>query len=164
MRTNPLAALGRRLGRSPTVMRGAPVIAWLEQWLRRLTHGRAGLLDVAGLPSLELTVTGRRTGLPRTVSLLYVPDGPDTYLLVGSNWGRAEHPSWSTNLNAVNEAEINCGGKRFAVQVRRLGGAERDTAWQRAVTVWPGYRMEQHRAGAQQFRLYRLTRISQQSS
>lgn len=127
--------------------------------MRRLSHGRVGLLDVAGLPSLELTVAGRRTGLPRTVSLLYVPDGSDTYLLVGSNWGRTAHPSWSANLDAVDEAEINSGGTRFLVGVRRLSGAERDAAWQRAVTAWPGYRMEQQLAGSRQFRLYQLTRI-----
>src|SRR5689334_6416317 len=95
---NPLSALGRAIARIPWVMRTGPVVIVLERVIRRLTGGRHGVLDLAGLPSMELTVRGRKSGLPRTVSLLYVPDGPERYLLIGSNWGRPEHPSWSANL------------------------------------------------------------------
>lgn len=84
---NPLSALGRAIARIPWVMRTGPVVVVLERIIRRLTGGRHGVLDLAGLPSMELTVRGRKSGLPRTVSLLYVPDGPERYLLVGSNWG-----------------------------------------------------------------------------
>ncbi|MBF6175739.1 nitroreductase family deazaflavin-dependent oxidoreductase [Nocardia blacklockiae] len=140
-------------------MRAAPVIARVERFVRRVSRGRHGVLDLAGLPSMELTVAGRKTGVPRTVSLLYVPDGPGSYLLIGSNWGRPEHPAWSANLNAAEHAEIHSGGERFKVRVRRLAGSERDSAWQRAVTYWPGYRMEQRLAGSRVFRIYQLTRI-----
>ncbi len=156
---NPLPAVGRAIARRPSVMRAAPAVVRLERLVRRLSGGRHGVLDIAGLPSMELTVTGRKSGLPRTVSLLYVPDGPDTYLLVGSNWGRPGHPAWSANLDAAEHAEIHSGGEHFKVRVRRLAGPERDSAWQRAVAYWPGYTMEQRLAGPRLFRIYQLSRI-----
>ncbi|MCX4092607.1 nitroreductase family deazaflavin-dependent oxidoreductase [Nocardia sp. alder85J] len=159
MPKNPLRALGRAIANRPAAMRAAPLIIRVERFVRRLTGGKHGVLDVAGLPSMELTVTGRKSGVPRTVSLLYVPDGPGAYLLVGSNWGRPGHPSWSANLNAADRAEMHSGGDRFEVKVRRLTGDERDRAWHRATTYWPGYLMEQRLAGDRRFRLYELTRI-----
>ncbi|NKY86214.1 nitroreductase family deazaflavin-dependent oxidoreductase [Nocardia veterana] len=156
---NPLPALGRAIARIPWVMRTGPVVAVLERIVRRLTRGRHGVLDLAGLPSMELTVLGRKSGLPRTVSLLYVPDGPDRYLLVGSNWGRPEHPSWSANLAAASDAEVHTGGRRVKVRVDHLSGAERERAWERAVAYWPGYAMEQRLAGTRRFRLFQLTPI-----
>ena len=156
---NPLPALGRTLARMPWVMRTGPVIAVLERSVRRLTRGRHGVLDLAGLPSMELTVLGRRSGVPRTVSLLYVPERPDRYLLVGANWGRSEHPSWSANLAAATDAEVHSGGARIKVRVEHLRGAARERAWERAVAYWPGYAMEQRLAGPRRFRLFELTPI-----
>ncbi len=140
-------------------MRAAPAIIRLERTVRRLTGGRHGVLDVAGLPSLELTVAGRKSGEPRTVSLMCVPEGPDAFLLVGSNWGGPQHPSWSANLNAAEYAELHMRGERFKVRVQRLSGPERYRAWQRAVEVWPGYAMEQELVPGRLFRLFELTRI-----
>ncbi|WP_068007603.1 nitroreductase family deazaflavin-dependent oxidoreductase [Nocardia pseudobrasiliensis] len=159
MPRNPLPALGRAIASRPLAMRAAPAIIRLERLVRRLTRGKHGVLDIAGLPSIELTVAGRKSGLPRTVSLLYVPEGPETYLLVGSNWGRKEHPVWSVNLSAADHAELHSGGERFKVRVRRLEGGERAAAWQRAVTYWPGYAMEARLAQPREFRLYELTRL-----
>lgn len=141
-------------------MRGGPAVVVLERIIRRLSKGRIGILDVAGLPSLELTVVGRKSGLPRTVSLLYVPDLIDkkVFLLLGSNWGRPEHPAWSANLSASDHAELHVGGERFTVNVRRLRGIDRERAWQRAVEYWPGYVMEQRLAGERLFRMFELTR------
>lgn len=156
MVSNPLPAVGRLLASWPWVMRLAPAILALERTVRRVSGGRHGVLDLAGLPSVEVTVTGRKTGLPRTVSLLYVPDGKN-YLLVGSNWGRRQHPAWSANLLHADKAELNTGGARFEVAVRTLDGPEREQAWQRAVAFWPGYAMEQRLAGARVFRLFILT-------
>jgi len=156
---SPLPVVGRALGRRPSVMRAAPAILRLERLVRRLTRGRHGVLDLAGLPSMELTVAGRKSGVPRTVSLMYVPDGPDSYLLVGSNWGRPQHPSWSANLNAAEYAEIHSRGQRFKVRVQRLSGPDRYRAWNRATSRWPGYAMEQRLAPDRPFRLYELTKM-----
>lgn len=140
-------------------MRLSGQIPYLERLVRRLSGGRLGVLDLAGLPSIELTVTGRKSGMPRTTSLLYVPYG-EAYLLVGSNWGQQEHPAWSVNLLHTDKAELHQNGERFDVSVARLTGVERDHAWQHAVTFWPGYAMEQRLAGAREFRLFELRRYA----
>ncbi|MEV6276032.1 nitroreductase family deazaflavin-dependent oxidoreductase [Nocardia sp. NPDC051832] len=159
-KVNPLPALSRTLAARPIAMRTAPVVLTLDRTVRRITRGRSGILDVAGLPSLELTVAGRRSGLARTVSLLYVPDprDPDTFLLIGSNWGRTRHPEWSANLAAAERAELHWRGERFEVEVHRLASADRERAWERAVAFWPGYVMEQQLAGDRIFRLFELRR------
>ncbi|MFD7846384.1 nitroreductase family deazaflavin-dependent oxidoreductase [Nocardia sp. NPDC059764] len=159
-RWNPLPRLGRALARRRTVMHAEPLVFALERLARRTTKGRKGILDVAGLPAMELTVAGRRTGLPRTVSLLYTPDLLDEkrFLIVSSNWGKPEQPSWSANLRHAEAAELTVRGERFSVRVRELTGDDRDRAWRRALEFWPGYAMEQRLAGTRRFRLFELTR------
>ena len=49
------------------------------------TDGRVGRRMI-GVPTLLLRTTGRRSGLPRTVALVYAEDG-DCYVLVASNHG-----------------------------------------------------------------------------
>ncbi|WP_051179297.1 nitroreductase family deazaflavin-dependent oxidoreductase [Nocardia concava] len=160
-RFNPLPRLGRSLARRRTTMRLAPAVFALERFTRRVTKGRKGILDVAGLPALQVTVPGRRSGIPRTVTLLYVPDPYDEkrFLIVSSNWGQHEQPAWSANLRAVDRAELEVRGERFPVRVRQLTGGDRDRAWRRALEFWPGYGMEQRLAGERRFRLFELERI-----
>src|SRR5689334_11157082 len=59
-------------------------------------------LRLRGLKLLELTTTGARSGLPRTVTLGWFPDinpdAKDTWLVVASNSGAAQHPAWYINM------------------------------------------------------------------
>ncbi len=154
---NPL----RRLARNPTayrrlVLTGAPVIEALEAVLRFLSAGRVGVLDVAGLPGIRITASGRKTGLARTATLQYTPvDGG--LVVVGSNWGRRRHPAWSANLAAAQQVSVRRRGEVFTAAVRLLTGAERDRAWAAVVARWPNYRIAETRAGGRQFRLFLLT-------
>ena len=160
MVANPLPMLARRLAQWRWVMRTTPVVLWLERLVRRLSRGRMGVLDLVGLPAMELTVAGRRSGLPRTTSLLYVPLGAD-YLVVGSNWGRPNHPVWSSNLRAAETAVVHHGGERFRVRVEGVTGARRAELWRRAVDFWPGYEMERELSGGREFRMFELRRMDQ---
>jgi hypothetical protein len=45
-----------------------------ERALRTVTRDRIGVLDVVGLPSIQLTVAGRKTGTRRTIALQCVAD------------------------------------------------------------------------------------------
>src|SRR5688572_13329191 len=78
-----------------------------HMWLYRVTRGRIGH-RAAGLASLLLTTTGRRSGAARTVALTYVPDGRD-YVVVASNGGADRHPAWWLNLAARPEATVQVG-------------------------------------------------------
>ncbi|ORB73899.1 nitroreductase family deazaflavin-dependent oxidoreductase [Mycobacterium scrofulaceum] len=154
---NPL----QRLARNPAAYRrllldGRPVAESLEALLRFATGGRRGVLDLAGLPNVRITTSGRKTGLARTATVQYVPV-ENGLLLVGSNWGRERHPSWSANLKATQRVTVRRRGERFVATVRLLSGEERDEAWSTALAHWPNYRVAQERAGRRQFRLFLLT-------
>lgn len=152
---HPLRALVRRAGTHRWLLRVAPPLVRAENWLRRRSGNRLNLIGIAGLASLQLTVPGRRTGAPRTVALLTIPE-PGGYLLVGSNWGRPQHPSWSANLLAVDAALVSTGSGERQVSVRLLTGGERAAAWATALDYWPGYQMEFEESGGREFRLFRL--------
>jgi deazaflavin-dependent oxidoreductase (nitroreductase family) len=154
---NPL----QRVARNPTAYRtlvlpGRPIAQGLEAALRFTSAGRIGVLDVIGLPCVQITTSGRKTGLARTATVQYVPVD-DGLLVVGSNWGRERHPSWSANLKAAERVTVRRRGQRFVAKVRLLTGVERDKAWATVVAHWPNYQVAQDRAGRRQFRLFLLT-------
>ncbi|MFE3793072.1 nitroreductase family deazaflavin-dependent oxidoreductase [Nocardia tengchongensis] len=155
MASTVLPRVARRLGTYRWVMHGSGTILASDRLVRRATRGRHGVLDIAGLPSLELTVVGRKTGLPRTTSLLYVPND-DSILLIGSNWGSTQHPSWSANLRSAATAVVHVGGRRFPVTVTQITGVERKRSWDTAVEFWPGYEMEHDLSGGRTFRVFEL--------
>jgi deazaflavin-dependent oxidoreductase (nitroreductase family) len=154
---NPL----QRVARNPTayrwlILRGRPIAEGLDALLRFASTGRVGVLDLTGLPNVQVTTSGRKTGLARTATVQYVPTG-DGLIVVGSNWGREHHPSWSANLKATERVTVRERGHRFTAKVRLLEAAERETAWAAALAHWPNYQIAQDRAGGRQFRLFLLT-------
>ncbi|MEU9609437.1 nitroreductase family deazaflavin-dependent oxidoreductase [Streptomyces sp. NPDC048057] len=129
----------------------------LDRAVHRLTRGRV-LLTARMLPGLVLTARGARSGLPRATPLACLrEDGTDTWLLVGSNFGRDHHPAWTANLIAHPDVEINWKGRDVPVRARLLEGDERARAWDGALEFWPPYAAYQARIG-RQIRLFRLTR------
>ncbi|CQD11266.1 deazaflavin-dependent nitroreductase family protein [Mycolicibacterium conceptionense] len=131
------------------------LISPIERLLRRASRGRLGVLELAGLPSLNLTVPGRKSGMPRTVTVQYVADDP-SLLVVGSNWGLAKHPEWARNLAATDHARIDRNGHRETVTVELLTGAERQRAWRTILDFWPNYALAQKRAGSRRFQIFAL--------
>lgn len=151
----------QRIARHPWVYRWfvlaqQPLIERIESVLRWITRNRFGVLDLAGLPCVQITVPGRRSGLARTTTVQYVPDR-EGMLLVGSNWGRPDHPSWAANLQSARQARVRCRGEEFIADVQPLTGHHRDTAWNTIVTHWPNYAIAQDLAAHRRFRLFMLT-------
>jgi deazaflavin-dependent oxidoreductase (nitroreductase family) len=152
---NPLTRLARRLGRYPGLMRTAPVVTRLDRVLHTVSRGRFSLVGLAGMPSLRLVTTGRRTGRSRTHDLLYTPYG-DRYVVVGSGWGRPDHPAWTLNLMADPNATIVVRGRSIPVVARQVGGPELAELWALAVRNWPAYVLERRLAG-REFRIFVLS-------
>lgn len=152
---NPLSILARWLGTHEWLMRLAPMIIWVESHMRRWTNNRASLVGIAGLPSLQITVPGRKSGIPRTTALLCVPIG-DSFVVTGSNWGRPKHPVWSANLLVADVADVQVGAATRKMAVRAVEGAERERLWAGIVYYWPGYEMERRIAGGREFRMFLL--------
>lgn len=110
--------------------------AWaFHRTLYKVTGGRVGLRkarpDKWGM--LRLTVTGRRSGEPRSVILGYLQDGPNMVTLAMNGWAPPE-PAWWLNLQATSEAMAEVDGSRVAVRGRAAHGAERERLW----NLWRG--------------------------
>ena len=88
------------------------------------TGGRIGH-RVLGVPTLMLTTTGRRSGQPRTNSLVYAADGED-YLIVASKGGSDSPPAWLLNLTANPQVGIQVGRKQFKGVTRVIDASDPD--------------------------------------
>jgi deazaflavin-dependent oxidoreductase (nitroreductase family) len=103
----------------------------------RLSRGR--LMNTVGTaPVLLLTSTGRRSGQPRTVPVVYLADG-ERQIVVGSNAGNKRTPAWSYNLQANPDAEVEIRGKRTHVRARVVDGDERAELWRRVNDMYEGF-------------------------
>ncbi|BCJ52444.1 hypothetical protein Asp14428_39190 [Actinoplanes sp. NBRC 14428] len=151
-------ALLRRLGSQRWFAALGRHLAGVDRRLYRLTDGRWSVIGRHQLPTLLITTTGRRSGLPRTQPLLYAVDG-DGYVVVGSNWGQAHHPAWSANLLARPAARITLGGRELDVHAALAEGDERDRLWGMVQRIWPGYASYAKRAGTREIRIFRLTPV-----
>src|SRR5918995_182327 len=126
----------------------------VDRALQRLTKGRIDALGRRHLPTLLLTTVGAKSGLPRTVPLLYVADG-DGWVVTASNWGQRHHPAWSGNLLASPDATVEVGGRTVPVRAELAEGEVRDLLWSRVTTVWPAYDTYEERSG-RHIRVFRL--------
>lgn len=155
---NPVKVALEQPGVYRVMMRWRGLANLSERSLRTVTRDRIGVLDVVGLPSIQLTVAGRKTGILRTIALQCVPDG-DVLLVVASNWGSDRHPAWSANLMATKQVIVGRREKQFRASVRLLVGVERNKAWNKALHFWPNYRIAQEMAGGREFRIFALERV-----
>lgn len=146
----------QRVATSTAFRRVAPrILPPLDRALHRVSGGRL-LLARGLLPGLVLTTTGRRSGQPRATPLMCVPEPAGTWLVVGSNFGQADHPAWTANLLADPAADVSYDGVDTPVVATLLEGPERDAAWAAALEVWPPFASYQA-AVDRQLRLFRLT-------
>ncbi|MFD9333154.1 SDR family NAD(P)-dependent oxidoreductase [Streptomyces sp. NPDC060028] len=114
--------------------------------LQGQTQGRLSVGRALGVASLLLTTTGARTGQPRPTPLFYV-EHADGYAVIGSNFGQARHPAWTTNLLKDPTATVTTAGADIPVTARLLTGTEREEAWNKILTLSPGYQTYNDRSG-----------------
>ena len=75
-----------------------------------LTGGRLGW-SAGGMPVIELTTMGRRSGQPRTTMLTSPYQEGSTIVIVASRGGDDHHPAWYLNLRDHPEVTVSVGGK-----------------------------------------------------
>jgi deazaflavin-dependent oxidoreductase (nitroreductase family) len=96
--------------------------------LLRITGGRVS--GVYLVPAMLLTTTGAKTGLQRTLPLVYLSDDAGL-ILVASNFGGEHHPGWYHNLIASPNVEVLAGddsGSYVAAEIP-THRAERTWLW-----------------------------------
>ena len=98
-------------------------------------------MRVMGRPLLLLHTVGARSGRTRTTMLGWFPDTTDRgWLVVASFAGAARHPAWFLNMaRNPDRVWVEIGGAKVRVRPESLGGADRADAWQRVVSLAPGY-------------------------
>lgn len=130
----------------------------LDPPLLRVTGGRVS--SVYPVPVMLLTTTGRKSGQPRTLPLLYITDG-ERLMLIASNYGGTSHPAWYRNLTANPQVEVLAGKRSGTYTASEITDPdERDRGWERALDQYAGYADYEVRSGDRTIPLIRLDRIT----
>jgi F420H(2)-dependent quinone reductase len=105
--------------------------------LYRATGGRIGG-SMGALRVLLLTTTGRKSGQPRTVPLVYFEDG-ERLVIIGSKGGDPRDPLWWSNLKQTPQATVQIGAESRPVRARLASAEERARLWPRIKQENPAY-------------------------
>ena len=140
----------------------AAKLAPLDAKVVRRSGGKFGLLGNYGLPQCLLTTVGRKSGQPRTVTLLYGTLKGEI-ILVGSNFGQSHHPAWALNLEADPKCVLSTNGDEYEMVSRLISDPEtREDIWQLMADVWPAYNLYRGTAG-RQIKIFALTPVGDRS-
>jgi deazaflavin-dependent oxidoreductase (nitroreductase family) len=132
------------------------VLRHLDDVVVRLTKGRTSAPEVlAGLPVLDVTTTGRKSGLRRTSHLIAVPVD-DTLALLGTNFGQPSTPAWVLNLEADPRATVVHAGRSREVVARLATEEEQAGVLAASTRVYGGYLKYQQRISHRRLRIFLL--------
>jgi|GEM_PF-226567 len=113
--------------------------------LLRLTRGKLGW-TASRMLVLELTTTGRRTGLPRSTLLTAPITEGDHLVVVASRGGDPKHPAWFLNLRDEPRVMVAAGGRPPMPMIAHIAaGTERDRLWPLITRDHPNYARYQAR-------------------
>ena len=97
--------------------------------LLKLSGGRIGW-EGSGMPVLELTTKGRKTGRPRSVMLTSPLQEGSTIVVVASRGGDDHHPAWFLNLRDDPDVEVRYkGAAQQPMKARVADAGERARLW-----------------------------------
>ncbi|KQH75946.1 hypothetical protein AO501_18040 [Mycobacterium gordonae] len=113
----------------------------LHAAMYRWTRGRA---QNPRYPTMLLTVTGRRTGKPQTVPLIYINDA-ERFVIAAAYAGSDNDPAWWLNLQANPHAVAQVHNERFNVEAELAPAERRPELWQRLVEMYPYFTEYQQR-------------------
>ena len=115
---------------------GRTIYRWHVR-LYRLTQGFIGHKSPVG-PMLILETRGRKSGLARSVTLLFhEKDGH--YYVVASNGGRPGNPEWLLNVRQNREVSVQVGANKFAARARAVPSTDEPARWNELVNHYGGW-------------------------
>lgn len=109
----------------------------------RETDGEEGYLW-NGVPTLLLTTIGRKTGLERTIPIIFT-EAKGKIFIIGSQGGHPDHPLWYLNILADPHVKVQIKGDVFDALARPAESPEREELWAEALKQWPNYDVYQSR-------------------
>jgi len=111
----------------------------VHRTLIAVSFGKLGH-HVAGMPVLELTTTGRKSGEARSCMLTSPLQVGDSYVIVASRGGDDHHPAWFLNLQANPDVQVAIEGKPKAPRRARIATAEeRAEMWPKITAKYKNY-------------------------
>jgi deazaflavin-dependent oxidoreductase (nitroreductase family) len=111
----------------------------IHRGLLTISGGRLGW-HAGGMPVLELTTTGRKSGQPRTVMLTSPVQEGGAIVIVASRGGDDQHPAWFLNLRDHPDVEVAFAGKpKESMRARVATPDERAALWPRVTSGYKGY-------------------------
>jgi deazaflavin-dependent oxidoreductase (nitroreductase family) len=125
----------------------------IDRLLIPRTHGKFSSLGFNRVGFL--TSRGAKSGHKRTNPIVLIRHG-DELLAVGSNYGRPTHPSWSTNLIAHPDCEVEFLAARAAFRATLVTGEEREQIWETVLDYSVAYDRYAQNAAPRQIRVFRL--------
>jgi deazaflavin-dependent oxidoreductase (nitroreductase family) len=148
-RPEPLRRLSRKAAEIiPMSWIRPDALVRIDRGMFRLSRGRTTFSALlSGLPIVMLTTTGARTGQPRTVPVLALPD-TDHVILLASNYGRPSNPGWYYNVLAEPSVTITWKGTSVEMRARELSGVERQRHLARSLEAYPWWEQYHRRAGS----------------
>ena len=124
-----------------------PKITKVNVWVYRKSNGKFGSAG-GGMKQLLLSVKGRRSGNPQTVTLPYWYDSDDTLVVVASFGGAEKSPAWFHNVadRAANPTvTVQIRDTIHTAVATVLEGEEHEDVWARLSTDRPNYQRYQDR-------------------
>ena len=121
----------------------------MDAVILKLSHGRHTVTEIVGLPIIQITTIGAKSGEARTMPLVSLFDG-EKIALIGSNFGRQHNPGWYYNLKANPQCTVQVNGREQKFIARQTEGEEREKYWQMAVSYYKGYDLYKVRAAHRQ--------------
>jgi len=111
----------------------------VHRLILKASGGRLGW-DAAGMPVLELTTIGRKSGQARSVMLTSPLSEDGNLVVVASRGGDDVHPAWYLNLRDNPNVEVaRNGGPRQPMTARIAGAEERARMWPQIAGKYSNY-------------------------
>lgn len=107
--------------------------------LLKLSFGRIGW-SFSGMPALELTTIGRKSGQPRAVMLTSPLQERSTLVVVASRGGDDRPPAWLLNLQANPTVQVSLqGAPKEPMKARVATPDERARMWPQIAGRYKNY-------------------------
>jgi deazaflavin-dependent oxidoreductase (nitroreductase family) len=111
----------------------------VHRGLLKVSGGRVGWTGM-GMPVLELTTIGRKSGQPRTVMLTSPVQEGSTVVIVASRGGDDTHPAWFLNLRDNPDVEVAMKGQpKRRMRARIADADERARLWPKVISDHKNY-------------------------
>jgi len=123
----------------------ARILHHADGLMLRLSGGNLTFAQFSGMPIIELTATGAKSGKQHTLPLTGLPDG-EKIALIASNFGQMHHPGWYHNLKANPECIVKKNGKVGTYVAREANEQEHEHYFEMAVSYYIGYVTYKQRA------------------